>query len=347
MSSTKVNSKVSSKTVNFNDEKKNKQIKNSKKGDSNSKPKTSISIENKVKEVVILNENQTLINTFDFTAIDQLDPLLSEGHRQIFNKDVIMEVRKNNAKLEEKIKFRMLLIGEEVVPSNVRIELTSEEDIFFFYLCEFDIFSFRKLQETQKIQCNFGEFIPTIKKLVSVSSDIKQNDENLLVITSSNFNNNTNSYNKTSSSFNNNNNNNNQTFSSPSKDGLNFSGRNTLSQNQNQTFSTSSSTTKNDKYKMVLNIVSLESANLEFVKILGHKEITVLTINFVPISSDFMRKMISYRFNYTRSKIIVYQERLNYVIGLVEEKNPQLFDQVTKLPARLTEDFIKSKLKNY
>ena len=56
-----------------------------------------------------------------------------------------MEIKKNEVKVNEKIKLRILVIGDETLPSSVRIELTSEEDIFFFYLSEINVVSFRKL----------------------------------------------------------------------------------------------------------------------------------------------------------------------------------------------------------
>lgn len=306
----------------------------------NKKSAIEFSLENNNSQV--LDDTQTILNTFDFSPIDQLDPLMQDGHRVIFSKDVNVEIRQNNTQVTEKIKLRIILIGEEAVPANVRIEISSNEDVFFFYLCELDIISYRKLQETQKIQCNFGEFIPTVKKLVLVSAQ-QSNEEQILIsnVNNNNFNNNNNINSNTSNYFSNNN--------STQKQPKALSPKNSSKPNNNQNLNSSNSNTGSglkDKYKMVLNVSTLDNTKLDFVKLLGHKEITVLSINFTPVNDEFMRKLISYKFNYTRSKIVVYQERINYVMDLLQQKNPTLHGLVLKLPAKLTEDYIQSKIKS-
>lgn len=316
-----------------------------------------------IKEVKFLNENETVINSFDFSALELLDPLLTEGHKGIFNKEITIEIRKNNFKLDEKVRLRILTIGEEMAPANVRIELSSDSDIFFYYLNELDLISFRKLQEEQKLKCNFGEFIPTIKKLISVSAlsntreegsyfhhskkivnpneNINNTINNINTNTNNNILNNTtmisqnNDYNNKVSNVNKTNNNFYSTVK-PNKDNVFYQSTKIVYHSINNT---------SDQYKIVLNLINEENANLDFVKLLGHKEITVLSINFMPMSEDFMKKMISYRFNYTRSKIVVFKERIDYVLELVKNKNPCLYDQICRQPAKLTKEFIESKLR--
>lgn len=266
------------------------------------KPKVQNIIEEKQAEIKYSNDSDiTAVNTFDFSPIEDLDPILADGHKNIFEKTLSIEIRKINTMTIEKIRLRILIIGEEAVPGNIRVELSTEDDIFFFYLSEIDIFNFKKMQETQKLSCNFGELIPTIKKLVSVSANSQMKEDEL------------------NSSIN-------------------------TSINQSKNIIKSRENVK-DLYKLVLNVSDPEAVKLEFVKLLGHKEITVLYIDFLQVNDSFIRKIITYKFNYSRSKLVVFNDRLNYVMNLIKTKNPCLYDQASKMPAKLTLEYIQSKKK--
>ena len=187
-------------------------------------------------------------------------------------------------------------IGEEQYPSSIRIELSSEKDIFFYYLSEFDMYSFNKLQETQKLGCAFGEFIATFRKLIQTTKKGKEKE--------------------------------------------------TINDNVDsiKTLKDKENIKSKSLYKLVLNASDEDNIRLEFVKLLGHKEIVVLSINFLPISDDFKKRIIMFKFNYTRSKMIVYQDRLNFINNLLKNKNGALYEQAKKIPSRLTIDYLKSKI---
>ena len=279
-----------------------------------------------------MNSSKTVINTFDFSVLEDLDPILQDGHKIIFKKEIPTEIKRGESKIMENINYRIILIGEEFAPQNVRIELTSENDIFFYFLCELDIFSYKKLQESQKFQCNFGEFIPTIKKLFTVSYDTSEKKANDNIILKH--------INTSSSGF---------IGGEAKQSNINYTFiTGTFGQQTKiyrSTLSNDEGKSKEDNYKLVLNLISEEEVNLEFVKLLGHKEVSVLKIDFFPISEDFIKRVITYKFNYTRSKLVVYQERVNYMTDLIKSKNPYLADEITKIPARLTKEFIQTKTK--
>ena len=50
---------------------------------------------------------------------------------------------------------------------NVRVELTSENDLFFHYTHEVDLDSYRHMQEKQKLMVNFPEYANILIKMVN------------------------------------------------------------------------------------------------------------------------------------------------------------------------------------
>jgi hypothetical protein len=87
-------------------------------------------------------ESNTALGNFDFSAIEELDPSLSEGHRLVYDKEVPFELRLDdtNGPQEvasfEAIRAKILVIGEESNPQQVRIELSCENDLFFHFTSE-------------------------------------------------------------------------------------------------------------------------------------------------------------------------------------------------------------------
>ena len=51
----------------------------------------------------------------------------------------------------EAIKVKILLLGDEGAPHSIRVELSSEADLFFHYMHVVDEVGFRMMQESQKL----------------------------------------------------------------------------------------------------------------------------------------------------------------------------------------------------
>jgi cold shock CspA family protein len=108
------------------------------------------------------------LNSFDFSAIEEMDPSLGEGHHVTYDREVPFELRIQDAGSGpqevgtlEAIKTKLLILGEDSNPRHIKIELTSENDLFFHYIHSIDEAGFRKMQETQKLMIEFAE-LPTI-----------------------------------------------------------------------------------------------------------------------------------------------------------------------------------------
>ena len=110
----------------------------------------------------------SLLNSFDFSAIEEMDPSLGEGHHVIYDREVPFELRIQDSGSGpqevgtlEAIKTKVLVMGEDSNPRHIKVELTSENGLFFHYIHSIDESGFRSMQESQKLMIDFSE-LPTI-----------------------------------------------------------------------------------------------------------------------------------------------------------------------------------------
>jgi hypothetical protein len=87
-------------------------------------------------------DENTILGSFDFTSIEELDPSLSEGHRLTYDREVPFELRleDTNGPQEvasfEAIRAKVLIMGDDGNPTQIRIELSCENDLFFHFTSE-------------------------------------------------------------------------------------------------------------------------------------------------------------------------------------------------------------------
>lgn len=103
--------------------------------------------------------------SFDFSQIEDMDPSLSDGYRLLYDREVPVEIRsistvgdKTNTGVLESIKVKMLVLGADDAPQSIRLELTSEADLFFSYvhLINQDVYS--AVQEQQRLCVEFADY---------------------------------------------------------------------------------------------------------------------------------------------------------------------------------------------
>lgn len=104
--------------------------------------------------------------SFDFTSLDELDPSLSNGFRILYEREVPLEVRNQNGDGRqggtlELIKVKILTVGSDDAPTAIRLEMSSEVDLFFHYQHFVDERVFSKIQEAQKLMVDLSDY-PTI-----------------------------------------------------------------------------------------------------------------------------------------------------------------------------------------
>lgn len=107
----------------------------------------------------------SLQTTMDPATLAESDPSLASGHRVFYEREVPFELRTADGLEEpdevgvlEAIKVKILGIGPEGAYTGLRVELTSESNIFFHYVHELDQAGFRKMQEGQRLMVAFGDY---------------------------------------------------------------------------------------------------------------------------------------------------------------------------------------------
>merc|ERR1719321_2625100 len=94
----------------------------------------------------------SFLDSFDFTAIEEMDPSLAEGHRVVYDRECPFELR---------------VLDEETNPHHCRIELSSENDLFFHYTQSVDEQQFKLMQENQKLMIDFNDYVHVVIRMLN------------------------------------------------------------------------------------------------------------------------------------------------------------------------------------
>ncbi|KAK9819701.1 hypothetical protein WJX72_001387 [[Myrmecia] bisecta] len=115
-----------------------------------------------------------LASSMDFASLDELDPSLTEGFHIFYEREVPCELRSaegNDAPSEvgalEAIKVKVLVQGEAATPLALRVELSSESNLFFHYTHHITEAAFKELQEGQKLMVEFSEYPAVILRMLN------------------------------------------------------------------------------------------------------------------------------------------------------------------------------------
>jgi len=94
---------------------------------------------NSQEEKLDAEEAAKLLTFIDTQEIDELDPSQEQYHNIPVELDLPMEVvlmEDKDSASNEILHVKVLVKGDDQDPQAVRVELTSEDDIFFHYICE-------------------------------------------------------------------------------------------------------------------------------------------------------------------------------------------------------------------
>ena len=110
-------------------------------------------------------EEEKFFKDFNNLDIDNNDPSLQDGLIKIYEEEVPFEIRyeKENELENKKNNFQSLLCKiltteENIEPVNIKFELASNKDFFFYYTTEINSKLFEKIKEGQKLTCDFINF---------------------------------------------------------------------------------------------------------------------------------------------------------------------------------------------
>lgn len=105
---------------------------------------------------------------------EEVDPSLVDGYYVFYEREVPFELRVSEAAempqevgALEAIRAKILLKGEQHQPDALRVELTSETNLFFHYVHELTEASFHDLQEGQKLMVEFAEYSSVLLRMLN------------------------------------------------------------------------------------------------------------------------------------------------------------------------------------
>ena len=87
-------------------------------------------------------------------------PSTVDGFRVIYDREVSAEIRQDDAEEHavgemQALKVKVLLLGGDDAPEAVRLEASSEGDLFFHYYHTLDFDGFHELKARQKLMIEF------------------------------------------------------------------------------------------------------------------------------------------------------------------------------------------------
>lgn len=121
----------------------------------------------------VVNDTDPQIG-IDYTAIDELDPSLVDGYRVFYERDVPFELRSavgydspTEVGALEAIRVKILLLGDPASPEALRVELSSESNLFFHYMHNMNPASFREMQQTQHLMVDFPDYAAVLLRMLN------------------------------------------------------------------------------------------------------------------------------------------------------------------------------------
>ena len=128
-------------------------------------------------------EYEEAIPNPDFASLESKDPSLLEGYRVLFKKEIPMDLKLeiNEGQKEvssfEGINFKVLKLhsSSEAPPNHIKIELSSENDLFFHFTSIVDEEIFKVMKDKQGLTIDYSEFTSLLEKLCNFCSNDPDN----------------------------------------------------------------------------------------------------------------------------------------------------------------------------
>ncbi|CAK84227.1 unnamed protein product (macronuclear) [Paramecium tetraurelia] len=109
--------------------------------------------------------NAVQLNPLDFAEIDYLDPALKDGHKVLYDRILNINIRFQDRFSEvqelsqpEPIRLRVLQLVTIFNPQSIKIEISSEKDLFFLFHHEATVNGFTQIKALQNLQMPFKDY---------------------------------------------------------------------------------------------------------------------------------------------------------------------------------------------
>jgi len=124
---------------------------------------------------LLSSPSQNLLTGIDFKAIEDMDPSLADGHRIIFDKEIPIELRtqdqhesESDVGTLEAIRVKILIMeGDSESQAHVRLEMSSESDLFFHYTHSLGKDNYAVVQQQQKLMVDFPNYPKMLSKMLN------------------------------------------------------------------------------------------------------------------------------------------------------------------------------------
>ncbi|CAD8172934.1 unnamed protein product [Paramecium octaurelia] len=110
----------------------------------------------------------------DLGALEDIDPSLEGGFKIQFDREIHIETRVQDANTGpqeigtlELVRVKILVQGEQQAFENLKIELTSETDLFFNYITIINKDNYKRIREEQKLTIEYPQFLQMLIKLLN------------------------------------------------------------------------------------------------------------------------------------------------------------------------------------
>ena len=129
-------------------------------------------IQNQSEEEELTEEEKFFVD-FSSTNLDNKDPSLEGKFYKLYEEEIPFEIRIKDEKPPNDSIFTNLLCRiyyklQNNILANVKVEINYDKDIFFYYISNLDIQTFKKLQENQKLLKNFRDFPEILGKYLEL-----------------------------------------------------------------------------------------------------------------------------------------------------------------------------------
>lgn len=113
--------------------------------------------------------------SLNLASIEALDPALASGHQVVYDREAPVEVLPDRetprgVSALELLRCRVLVLAPGTPDAEVRIELTSERDLFFLYSSDLDAEGFWRVAEQQRLELQFDALPAFVGQLLDSCS---------------------------------------------------------------------------------------------------------------------------------------------------------------------------------
>jgi hypothetical protein len=127
------------------------------------------------------------LTQFDTSAIDAMDPSVKGGWRVVYDRECPFELRYQETQSSpqevgtiEAVKVKVLVTGPAGQCEALKIELSSESDLFFHYVHFVDEVGYRVVQEQQKLMVEFDDYAKVLTRMLNAC--IKEPNTHLAIM---------------------------------------------------------------------------------------------------------------------------------------------------------------------